>query len=147
MSDEEEEERQIKQGVYKLEEAPETEVEHLWPEPHLEVEKPGAPEVVELERPLEHLEEEVNDPVRMYLHEIGKVHLLTAEREKILARKIEAKLILGELSIKTEEDQVTLQEYADKWLIQIQETIGLNHQQFFILTQLIIQPVQMAPAE
>jgi len=39
---------------------------------------------------LEHVEHEViDDPVRMYLHEIGKVSLLTASDEKALASKIE----------------------------------------------------------
>jgi RNA polymerase primary sigma factor len=32
----------------------------------------------------------VDDPVRMYLHEIGRVPLLTAEKEKTLAKKMEA---------------------------------------------------------
>jgi RNA polymerase primary sigma factor len=52
-----------------------------------------SPEASELEAPLEQLEEQevevVDDPVRMYLHEIGKVPLLTAEDEKSLAKKIE----------------------------------------------------------
>src|SRR4030043_126376 len=39
---------------------------------------------------LEHVEHEaIDDPVRMYLHEIGKVSLLTADDEKALASKIE----------------------------------------------------------
>ena len=44
-----------------------------------------------LEVPVEHLEEQaiVDDPVRIYLHEIGRVRLLTADNEKILARKLE----------------------------------------------------------
>jgi RNA polymerase primary sigma factor len=37
--------------------------------------------------PVEH--ETIDDPVRMYLHEIGKVPLLTADDEKTLASKIE----------------------------------------------------------
>ncbi|MBI2328772.1 MAG: RNA polymerase sigma factor RpoD [Chloroflexi bacterium] len=56
-----------------------------------------SPEDLELETPLEPLEplevetqEVADDPVRLYLHEIGKVHLLTAENEKDLAKKIEA---------------------------------------------------------
>jgi len=54
-----------------------------------ELESPIAPE---LEAPLEQLEEQevVDDPVRMYLHEIGRVSLLTAKDEKSLAKKIEA---------------------------------------------------------
>ena len=44
-----------------------------------------------LEIPLEGLQEQlVDDPVRMYLHEIGKVRLLSAEDEKVLAKKMEA---------------------------------------------------------
>jgi len=50
-----------------------------------------SPTASELETPVEQLEEQaiVDDPVRMYLHEIGRVHLLTAEDEKVLARKLE----------------------------------------------------------
>ncbi len=41
--------------------------------------------------PLEVEEQEVaDDPVRLYLHEIGKRQLLTAKDERVLARKIEA---------------------------------------------------------
>ena len=34
-------------------------------------------------------EETTDDPIRMYLHEIGRVHLLSAADEKVLARKME----------------------------------------------------------
>jgi len=46
---------------------------------------------------IEHVEHEaIDDPVRMYLHEIGKVSLLTADNEKELASKIEeAKYLEG----------------------------------------------------
>jgi len=45
----------------------------------------------EIETPIEQLEQHeiVDDPVRMYLHEIGRVSLLTAQDEKVLAKKIE----------------------------------------------------------
>ncbi|MFC1902250.1 RNA polymerase sigma factor RpoD, partial [Chloroflexota bacterium] len=44
-----------------------------------------------LEPGLDDLEEQdiTDDPVRIYLHEIGRVHLLTANDEKILAKKME----------------------------------------------------------
>jgi len=51
-------------------------------------------EGLELETALEPLDVDVqevaDDPVRLYLHEIGKVHLLTAKDERTLAKKIEA---------------------------------------------------------
>jgi len=56
----------------------------------------------ELETPLEPLEVEepevADDPVRLYLHEIGKVHLLTAQDERVLARKIEAAKRIREIT-------------------------------------------------
>ena len=60
------------------------------PEERLDVEL-EPPTVPQVEVPLEPLEEQgvVDDPVRIYLHEIGRVHLLTAEDEKVLAKKME----------------------------------------------------------
>ncbi len=68
------------------------EPDKLWHEAKpLEIEKPEPEANLELETPLQQFEEHeiVDDPVRMYLHEIGRVHLLTAGDEKALARKIE----------------------------------------------------------
>jgi len=55
----------------------------------LEIEKPeSSPDA---ETPPEHPEDQevADDPVRMYLHEIGRVPLLTADEEKELARNME----------------------------------------------------------
>ena len=51
----------------------------------------GTPLSVTPEAPVEPLEtqETPDDPVHMYLHEIGKVRLLTAADEKVLAKKME----------------------------------------------------------
>ena len=51
-----------------------------------------SPKNLEIEMPLEPLEEAdvADDPVRLYLHEIGRVQLLTANDERVLAKKIEA---------------------------------------------------------
>ena len=61
-----------------------------WGEPDaIELEKPSAE--LEPEVPLERLEEQevIDDSVRMYLHEIGRVPLLTADDEKVLAKQME----------------------------------------------------------
>ena len=55
-----------------------------WGEPRAEKLEEAAREVAGVE-----LEEGIDDPVRMYLREIGKVHLLTAADEKRLARSME----------------------------------------------------------
>jgi len=61
----------------------------------IELEEWGEPRAEKLEEETEReiagveLEEGIDDPVRMYLREIGKVHLLTAADEKRLARSME----------------------------------------------------------
>jgi len=76
-----------------------TKPSQLWREvEHLEVEKPESP--ADLEIPREELAEQeiVDDPVRMYLHEIGRVYLLTGEEEKTLAKKMEAGRRISEIN-------------------------------------------------
>jgi RNA polymerase primary sigma factor len=53
--------------------------------------QPKLPQDLEIESQREAVEDQEvgDDPVRLYLHEIGKVHLLTAAEEKVLARKVE----------------------------------------------------------
>jgi RNA polymerase primary sigma factor len=68
--------------------------DELWQEEPLAMEKAAEAakaELEELEAPVGASEEQevVDDPVRMYLHEIGRVHLLTGADEKVLAKKIE----------------------------------------------------------
>ncbi|MCX6003680.1 MAG: RNA polymerase sigma factor RpoD [Chloroflexi bacterium] len=69
---------------------PKEEVTEEPTEDEVALEEPAAEEL-ELESPIEALEEQEvgDDPVRLYLHEIGRVPLLTASDEKTLARKIE----------------------------------------------------------
>ncbi|MEE8326867.1 MAG: RNA polymerase sigma factor RpoD [candidate division NC10 bacterium] len=47
------------------------------------------PEVQELQAASLELEEMIDDPVRMYLREMGRVSLLSAKEEKVLARRME----------------------------------------------------------
>lgn len=57
---------------------------------------------LDLETPLEEIGEQdmTDDPVRMYLHEIGRVHLLKGEEEKALARKMEEGKYLNDIKQK-----------------------------------------------
>jgi RNA polymerase primary sigma factor len=67
-------------------------LENLWLDKPLDSEKAqGDAELAKLWGHGEAFEtqESIDDPVRMYLHEIGRVNLLTAVNEKLLAQKIE----------------------------------------------------------
>jgi RNA polymerase primary sigma factor len=65
--------------------------------------EPGAPDETaeEFRREAELLKAPTNDPVRMYLKEIGKVSLLTADQEVDLAMRIEAGLWAEEMLFDT----------------------------------------------
>ncbi|HJX12470.1 MAG TPA: RNA polymerase sigma factor RpoD [Dehalococcoidales bacterium] len=68
------------------------ESDELWPKTkHLEVEKGVSAIELEVEMPSEEIAQQdiTDDPVRIYLHEIGRVQLLTASDEKKLARTME----------------------------------------------------------
>jgi RNA polymerase primary sigma factor len=83
-----------------LEPDEEVPIEEVTGPSQLEIEKPESPADLDLEIPLGELEvqEPVDDPVRMYLHEIGKVHLLTADDEKALAQKMEEGRRISEIN-------------------------------------------------
>ncbi len=83
-----------------------TEPDGLWQKTkHLDVEKPESPLDLELALTSEELAEQdiTDDPVRIYLHEIGRVHLLTADNEKTLAKQMEEGKLIN--TIKQEHSQ------------------------------------------
>src|SRR3972149_1439343 len=74
-----------------MEEEDTSEAEETWPKTKdFEADKEAELEL-EVEVPAEEVAEQdvTDDPVRIYLHEIGRVHLLTARDEKSLAKQME----------------------------------------------------------
>jgi RNA polymerase primary sigma factor len=71
------------------------------PDELLKEEEAEMAEEPDIELPLEELAEAtaVDDPVRMYLHEIGRVHLLTAANEKELAKRLEEGKRISEIKL------------------------------------------------
>ena len=113
----------------------------LLPNEGLDV-KLKSPTASELETPAGQVEEQaiVDDPVRMYLHEIGRVHLLTAENEKVLARKLEEGKRINEIR------QAYLQRYgkfpsATEIILTMLKELG----QASIIIHLLQEQLSLAP--
>ncbi len=81
--EEEEEEEFTIDRLFDLEEPPDTELARV--EEELEREAEQEEDLLDLESP-----ELTNDPVRMYLREIGRVDLLSEEEEKVLASQVQS---------------------------------------------------------
>ncbi len=73
--------------------------DEIWPKvKHLETKKPNSLEI-DIGLSSEELSEQdiTDDPVRIYLHEIGRVHLLTADNEKTLAKQMEEGKLINDI--------------------------------------------------
>lgn len=111
------------------------------------VDEDALPELEELQEIEEVTEEEMNeteamadtfstdDPVRMYLKEIGKVDLLTAAEEVDLAMKIEAGLDAADKLEKQEAGEIELTRAEMRRLMRV-EQVGLDAKQALISANL-----------
>jgi RNA polymerase primary sigma factor len=109
----------------------------LWPKAkHFEIEKAESPLDLELELPTEELAEQdiTDDPVRIYLHEIGRVHLLTAEDEKSLAKKMEEGKYINEIRQEYSQKHGRSPSAADIILIILKE-LGQSSQAIYLLQE------------
>lgn len=121
-----------------------------WGEPDaLDLGKSETTAEMEPEIPLERLEEQevIDDSVRMYLHEIGRVPLLTAEDEKILAKQMEEGRRISEIKQELQKKQsrtptspeivlATLEELAqqEETIHAIQKELGIQTVDSFVKT-------------
>jgi len=71
---------------------------NIWPKAKLEPKKSNSL-AIDIEVSSEEISEQdiTDDPVRIYLHEIGRVHLLTADNEKTLAKQMEEGKLINDI--------------------------------------------------
>lgn len=103
-----------------------------WEEPAPEKLEEAEPETVELEE----LEEGIDDPVRMYLREIGKVNLLTAEDEKRLARQMEEADYIKDIENRYLEENGRKPKAADVLVALLQHLQEMRQALDFVATEL-----------
>ncbi|MDW8058868.1 MAG: RNA polymerase sigma factor RpoD [Thermomicrobium sp.] len=95
----------------------------------------------------------VNDPVRLYLAEIGRVPLLTAEQEVQLGRAVELGEYLGECTRQVGDDPVALlqviwERFRDGWprVREFAETVGLSQSYRSAILERILPLSALQPA-
>src|SRR3990170_2492510 len=117
----------------------------------IELEEWGEPAVVKLEEEAERetatleLEEGIDDPVRMYLREIGKVSLLTAANEKTLARSMEEGDYIQRIENRFFEETGRRTRGADVLVALLNDLYALTRPVNFITKDLKLQ--KLSPAE
>jgi len=82
------------------------------------------------------LEEGIDDPVRMYLREIGKVHLLTAADEKRLARQMEERDYIEEIEINYRERYSRRPSGVEIFLALLQDLANLSRARKVVVSHL-----------
>lgn len=119
------------------------------PRTAIELEEWGEPAVAKLEEAereivTAELEEGIDDPVRMYLREIGKVSLLTAANEKTLARSMEEGDYIQRIENRFFEETDRRARGADVLVALLNDLYALTRPVNFITKDLKLQKLSLA---
>src|SRR3990170_3517804 len=119
------------------------------PRTAIELEEGGEPAVAKLEEGEREivggeLEEGIDDPVRMYLREIGKVSLLTAANEKTLARSMEEGDYIQRIENRFFEETGRRARGADVLVALLNDLYSLSKPLNFITKELKLQKLSLA---
>src|SRR3989337_3459716 len=116
----------------------------------IELEEWGEPAVVKLDEEAERetagleVEEGIDDPVSMYLREIGKVSLLTAANEKTLARSMEEGDYIQRIENRFFEETGRRPRGADVLVALLNDLHALSRSLTFITRELKLQKLSLA---
>src|SRR3990172_6117122 len=119
------------------------------PRTAIELEEWGEPAVAKLEEAereivTAELEEGIDDPVRMYLREIGKVSLLTAANEKTLARSMEEGDYIQRIENRFFEETGRRARGADVLVALLNDLYALSKPLTFVTKELKLQKLSLA---